>query len=53
VATFLNNKKRRELAKLEDEGSVVIQILGRENISPEHLVFECLDSNGREVKFPL
>jgi ribonuclease E len=53
VATFLNNKKRRELAKLEDEGSVVIQILGRENISPEHLVFECLDANGREVKFPL
>ena len=28
VATFLNNKKRRELAKLEDEGSVIIQILG-------------------------
>ncbi len=53
VATFLNNKKRRELAKLEDEGSVIIQILGRENISPEHLVFECLDANGREVKFPV
>ena len=53
VATYLNNKKRRELAKLEDEGSVIIQILGRENISPEHLVFECLDANGREVKFPL
>ncbi|HEY5314925.1 MAG TPA: Rne/Rng family ribonuclease, partial [Pirellulales bacterium] len=28
VATYLNNKKRRELAKIEDDGHIQIQILG-------------------------
>ena len=50
VATYLNNRKRRELATLEDAGPVVIQILGHEGVSPEHLLFECVDVNGREVK---
>jgi ribonuclease E len=52
VATYLNNRKRRELAKLEDAGPAVIQVLGHEGVSPEHMVFECVDENGREVKFP-
>ncbi|HEV2972322.1 MAG TPA: Rne/Rng family ribonuclease [Pirellulales bacterium] len=52
VATYLNNKKRREMAQLEDDGQLTIQVFGREGVSPEHLAFECQDSAGREVKFP-
>ncbi len=51
VATYLNNKKRRELTKLEDENKVSVQILSREGVSPEHLTIECHDGNGRELKF--
>jgi ribonuclease E len=53
VATYLNNRKRRELTKLEDENGITIQVLGREGISPEHLQIECLDANGRELKLPV
>jgi ribonuclease E len=52
VATYLNNKKRREMARLEDEGQMTIQVFGREGVSPEQLVIECQDSAGREIKFP-
>jgi ribonuclease E len=52
VATYLNNKKRREMARLEDEGQMTIQVFGKEGVSPEHLVIECQDSAGREIKFP-
>ena len=51
VATYLNNKKRREIARLEDEGQMTVQLYGRENVSPEFLLIECHDSQGREVKF--
>jgi ribonuclease E len=53
VATYLNNKKRRELSRLEDENDINVQIFGTEGVSPEHLVLECHDSQGREVKIPL
>ena len=52
VATYLNNKKRRQIARLEDEGGVVVQVLGKEGISPEHLVILCVDADGREVRVP-
>jgi ribonuclease E len=52
VATYLNNKKRRELARIEDMNSVQISILSGEGLSPEYLKLDCLDANGREVKFP-
>ena len=51
VAEFLNNKKRRELSRLEDAGLVSVQILGAKGVSPEHLVLECCNAEGREVKF--
>jgi ribonuclease E len=51
VATYLNNKKRREMARLEDEGQIQIQILGDESVSAEHLLVECHDAAGRDVKF--
>ena len=51
VATYLNNKKRREMARLEDEGQMTVQVFGREAVSPESLVIECQDAAGREIKF--
>jgi ribonuclease E len=51
VATYLNNKKRREIARLEDDGQMTVQVYGRESVSPEYLTIECQDAQGREVKF--
>ncbi|MBL9090353.1 MAG: Rne/Rng family ribonuclease, partial [Planctomycetaceae bacterium] len=51
VAHYLNNRKRRELAKLEDEAGLTVQVFSREGVAPEHLAIQCLDANGREVKF--
>jgi ribonuclease E len=51
VADYLNNRKRRELTRLEDQGEVTVQVLGAKNVSPEHLSFECRDSEDRLVKF--
>ncbi len=52
VASYLNNKKRGEIAKLEQDSKIAVQVLGLEHVSPEHLVVECHDSAGREVKLP-
>lgn len=50
VATYLNNKKRRDLARLEEEHNVLIQVLGLEHGSPEHMTLELHDAQGRELK---
>jgi ribonuclease E len=50
VASYLNNKKRRELAKIEDENNVQVLVLGGEGLSPEFLKFECQDASGREIR---
>ncbi len=52
VANYLHNKKRREIARLEDQGNMNIQVYGREGMAPEHFVMECVDEAGREVKLP-
>ena len=52
VADYLNNRKRHELARLEDEGKMIVQILSAENVSPEHLLIQCKDKEERDVKFP-
>ncbi len=52
VAGYLNNNKRHELARLETEGELQVQIVGVKGVPPEHLVFECFDSEGRELRFP-
>ena len=51
VSAYLSNKKRRSLAKLEDEGEMSIQVFGAKNVSPEHLIFDCRDVEGNEVPF--
>ncbi len=53
VATYLNNKKRRELSRLEEENNIWVQIFGSEDAMPEHLTIECHDNQGRELKIPL
>lgn len=53
VATYLNNKKRREIMQLEDEARMVVQVLGSEGHFPEHLEMEIRDTEGREVPLPL
>ena len=52
VATWINNRKRREMAQFEDVVHMQLHVVGRESVSPEHLVFEAGDSNGRLVRFP-
>ncbi|HEX6963545.1 MAG TPA: Rne/Rng family ribonuclease [Lacipirellula sp.] len=50
VASYINNRKRRELTKMEDEHNVQVLVIGREDLSPEFLKFECEDASGREVR---
>jgi ribonuclease E len=50
VANYLNNKKRRELVRLEQESNVEVQVVSGEGLSPEYLKFDCADANGREVR---
>ncbi len=50
VASYLNNRKRRNLTQLEDEHDLQVMVLSREDVSPEHLKIECEDNSGRDVK---
>jgi ribonuclease E len=50
VASYINNRKRRDLLKLEDEHNVQVVVVSREDLSPEFLKFDCADASGREVR---
>ena len=52
VATYLNNKKRREITGVEDESGMAVLILGSEGHFPEHLELDCRDIEGRELRLP-
>jgi len=52
VASYLNNKKRKEITRLEDDGGLNVQILGSEGLFPEHLEIDCRDKEGREIELP-
>ncbi len=53
VAGYLLNKKRREIARLEETGNIQVQIRGSTGAPPETLEFICYDNNNNEVKlFP-
>jgi ribonuclease E len=51
VASYLNNKKRRDLMRIEEHGNMAILIEGKDHAFPEHLEFLCEDQNGRTVPF--
>jgi len=52
VATWINNKKRREISHFEDVSRVELHIVGRDAASPEHLAIEAWETSGQMVRFP-
>ena len=53
VATYLNNRKRRDIARIESEANMTIHLRGEENVPAEHLQIDCFDSNSSEIRlFP-
>jgi ribonuclease E len=50
VATYLNNRKRREIARIEGEGTMTISIRSEDHVPGEHLQIECYDGNNSEVR---
>ncbi len=48
VAAYLNNRKRKEITQLEEDGRKLITIRGSEIVPPEYLVIECFDASGAE-----
>jgi len=50
VASYLNNRKRRELMNLEDEHHLQVLVLSREDVSPEYVKIECEDEAGRSLR---
>jgi ribonuclease E len=53
VASYLNNRKRKDITQLEDEGQMSVQILGSEDLYPEHLELDCRDDKGQEISLGL
>ena len=50
VASYLNNRKRRELMNLEDEHGLQVLVLSREDVSPEYVKIESEDDAGRSIR---
>lgn len=50
VASYLNNRKRRELMNLEDDHGLQVLVLSREDVSPEYVKIECEDESGRGIR---
>jgi ribonuclease E len=51
VANYLLNKKRKEIARLEESGEIQVVVAGVLGASPETLDFLCYDNNNNEIKF--
>jgi Rne/Rng family ribonuclease len=51
VAYHLLNRKRKEVAKLEEGRNIQVRISGLAGAGPEALEFLCYDNNNNEVKF--
>lgn len=49
VASYLNNRKRREIIQLEESSKVSVQILGSDTLFPEHLEMDCRDKDGSVI----
>ncbi|HUQ68286.1 MAG TPA: Rne/Rng family ribonuclease, partial [Planctomycetaceae bacterium] len=50
VAAFLNNRKRRDITRMEEEYDAMVNINALANVSPEYLKFHCTNEMGVEVK---
>jgi ribonuclease E len=51
VANYLLNRKRKEIAKLEEGGNLAVHVTPVPGAAPELLEFVCTDNNNNEVKF--
>ena len=51
VAEYLNNRKRREVVQLEQDGDMTISIHSENGCPPEHLELRCYDASASEVSF--
>jgi ribonuclease E len=51
VASYLLNKKRKEITRLEEAGDIQVHVTGAAGLSPESLEFVCYDNNNNEIKF--
>ena len=49
VASYLNNKKRRDILRLEEDAGMSVQIIGSKAHLPEQLDIVCHDAEGRTV----
>ncbi|MDG3008035.1 Rne/Rng family ribonuclease [Paludisphaera mucosa] len=53
VATYLNNRKRKSIARIEEESGMSVLINFKEGVAGEHLQIECHDANNGEIRlFP-
>jgi ribonuclease E len=50
VATYLNNRKRKEITKIESESRLAVQVAFKDNVPAEHLQIDCFDANNGEVR---
>ena len=50
VANYLLNRKRKEIAGLEDRAKMEVLVTGQIGVSPDTCTFKCWDHNGNEVK---
>jgi ribonuclease E len=49
VGNYLNNRKRKDLIRIEEENEVEIVIVTKSDVSFEHMKFRAEDSASREV----
>jgi ribonuclease E len=52
VSSYLLNRKRKEVARLEETTGTQVHINAADKVSPEFLEFLCYDNNNNEIKFP-
>jgi ribonuclease E len=50
VGNYLNNRKRKELIRIEDEHEITIVIVTKSDVCLEHMLFKAEDANGREIQ---
>jgi ribonuclease E len=51
VSSYLLNRKRKDIARLEEASGALVVISAAHGVSPEFLEFVCYDNNNNEVKF--
>ena len=50
VAFYLLNKKRKEMAALEEKAGMEVRVSGQQGVSPELCEIKCYDANGTEIR---